>query len=131
MNTRSFKLGTALAALLTLGACGPVYETVEFAILTEPPVPVEFDASLITIPVGITVQVEVRAFDDGSRRREYDTYEGVLLLSEDREILTVDPGSSRKDNKFIFVAVRVGETCVRVRVDSATEDCIEVRVEPQ
>ncbi len=131
MTIRTFILGTALASLVSLSGCSPIYETVAFAVLTDPPLLVEFDASLIKIPVGITVQVEVRAFDDGSRRRKYDPYEEVELLSEDREIVTVDRGNSGDDNRFIFVGVRVGETCVRVRVDSETTDCIDVQVVPQ
>ena len=131
--SRQYLRAAAAAGLLSAIGCAPIYEDVEFTVLTDPPVAVELTGSLISIPVGIALQAEVLALDDGSRNQEYTADTFVRLRSNDRSILTVDRGESEDGdkNKYVFVGVDEGETCVDVNIGGDAKECIDVEVRYQ
>lgn len=112
----------ALTALAGVG-CGPQYQAITFTLRNTPPTPVEVDDHLIEIPVGIAASIHAE-LESGTNIEYVD--EPLELISQDRDVLLVEPSGGERN--FVLVGVAVGETCLAVEVDHAEEDCISVRV---
>ena len=117
---------TVLCGLALLMGCQPEFESVTFDPLSTPPVPTVVRSYEIEVPVGIAVAVEARP--RSSNATDYDSSDSFALISEDKSVLEVKP-TPRRD-EWVFVGVAAGSTCVQVRINGDTEDCIPATVTP-
>lgn len=116
-----------LLCLLTLGltACGPRYDRLEVELYSTPPTPVRVSGNEFEIPVGISAAISVAPVSDA--RFEYYEDDEVVLDSDDRETLRVDPTDNER--RFVLTGVSPGKTCVWVEVLGEREECIPAVVE--
>lgn len=110
--------------LLGLAACGPRYDGLTITLNSEPPLPVNINDTVIELPVGIAVVIDV--YPLSSTRFDYYESDQLALRSEDRDVLRVEPTSEPR--RFIVIGVTPGETCVAVEVDHDDHGCIPARV---
>lgn len=114
----------ACLALCLLAGCQPRYETLEFELLTSPPVPVRVSGAEIELPVGLAVAVRVAP--QSGNGPQYTDDDLVVLRSRDRAVALSEPAGA--DREFVLVGVAEGETCIAVEINHDEADCIPTRV---
>jgi hypothetical protein len=118
----------AICALLAT-ACAedePRYAGVEFELLSSPPVSVSFEPDRIELVAGVAVKVSVTPYSRSDV--DYDAHAMLGLRGDDTDLLSVY--ATHEDREFVVVGNEPGETCLRVMIDRAEQECIDVRVLP-
>ena len=110
--------------LLALAACGPRYDGVVLELYSAPPVPVRVSGEEIEVAAGVAAAVDVKPLS--SNQFDYYETDQLVLRSQDRDILRVEPTEAPR--RFVLIGVAPGETCVDIEVDHEDRGCIPATV---
>jgi hypothetical protein len=114
---------------LLVSACAddaPRYAGVEFELLSSPPTSVSFEPDRIELVAGVAVKVAVTPLSRSEV--DYGADARIGLRGDDADMLTIY--ATAADREFVVVGNEPGETCLRVIIDRAEQECIDVRVLP-
>lgn len=120
-------LGTILAAGLVAGCAQPEFGHLEVDQVSNSPAPVDVTSDLVTIPVGIALNIKVKPVS--SSRQGYTANDDLSFETENTSVM--EAFQIEESSKVVITGVRVGETCLRVIVNHREVDCLRVEVVDQ
>jgi hypothetical protein len=124
MNNRNWMFGmiAVLGMAVVLSGCDPVYDRVDFNVISDPPVNVIAKSASIELTSGIVVMVKARLIDDDGD--EFASGDSVQFVSQNISVFKVKNGVEKRE--FALIAVSPGQTTLEVQVDGKVKDSLDV-----
>lgn len=119
-------LGVVLAGTLQ-GCTSAKFGELEIEQQSWPPLPIEVSASGLTIPVGIAVKFKVKPVSDSTQ--QYTSNDELRFESANRSIAGVF--QIEETSQVVITGARVGSACMRVLVNDAQVDCLQLTIVDQ
>lgn len=121
-------LGLGIALLSSLQGCmSAKFGELEIEQQSWPPLAIEFSSSEVTIPVGIAVKLRVRPVSDSAQ--QYTANDELRFESANRSVVGVF--QIQETSQVVITGARVGSACMRVLVNGAQVDCLQLSVVEQ
>ncbi len=125
MNSkRIWRMIAALGMAVILSGCDPEYDSVDFRVISDPPVDVIVKSDSIELTSGVVVMVKAKLLDDDGD--EFASGDDVQFVSQNISVFTMRNGVEERE--FALIAVSPGQTTLEVQVDGKVKDRLDVVV---